>query len=67
MRSLDFEPVPMAQLRPKMTPLRVRQVRGLSPRTQSILGWIPAPRKGEFVNVNHIQLIGSDAEMDAPE
>ena len=60
-------PAFMRPLEPKMTPLRVRQLHGLSYRVQSILGWIPAPRMGEFVNVNRIQLVATDDEMDASE
>ena len=52
---------------PKMTALRVRQVFGLDPKTLERLGYKTAPRMGDFVVANNIQLVATDDEMDAPE
>ena len=49
-----------------MTRLRVQQVFGLEAATLERLGYKPAPRIGDFVVANNIQLVATDDEMDAP-
>ena len=59
-------PAFLRPMEPKMTRLRVQQVFGLEAATLERLGYKPAPRIGDFVVANNIQLVATDDEMDAP-